>query len=89
MLDNDLFRAAIILILLLVALIFGNLKTTTNKLIYSLLILVLLGEIVTRYVHGYNLLHYSILSIIQITIIGSIVALESKKMPSTINIEFS
>ena len=77
--DNDHFRAAITCIGVIVVFLFGNLKTTSNKLVYAILVLVLLGEMVTTFVSGYNLLYYSTLSVIQITLLGSIVVVETKR----------
>ena len=79
MLDNDLFRATIISIIVIVVLLFGNLKPKSNKLVLLILVLHLLGEMITLFVSGYNLIHYSLLSVTQITLLGWIVVIETKK----------
>ena len=76
-------------LIILLTLIYGNLKTKTNRLILFLFLLYLSGYLVVFVVDGYNLLHITALHVCSAILLGKIIIGETKtKLLPRIGISF-
>jgi len=80
MLDNDFFRVACLVVILIAPLFFKKLRTDTlNKFIFLFIGVSLLGESAPLIFKGYNLLYLSVLGLIQLIIISCLIYYETSK----------